>query len=150
MYKINNCLYSGEMATLGENIEFLRERAGLTYEALGTGVGADSQTIFQLEKRKSKQSKYAHLLADYFGVDLNSLLSTDLSKSENLRNAQSKMHLVANTEMKQSPQDMDDAIEWLAILQQLNPRERDNVLDFARSIIGDVSLRWVKRTKHKS
>jgi transcriptional regulator with XRE-family HTH domain len=53
---------------LGENIKFLREMRGLTYEAVALAVGTDPQNIFNLEKRKSKVSRYAPALAEFFDI----------------------------------------------------------------------------------
>jgi transcriptional regulator with XRE-family HTH domain len=66
--------------TLGENVKALREAKDLTYDAVGSAVGTDGQNIFNLEKRKSKVSRFAPALAQFFNVDLDVLMARDLTK----------------------------------------------------------------------
>lgn len=69
--------------TLGENIKFLREQRGMTYEAVGAAVGTDGQNIFNMEKRKSKVSRFAPALAKLFNVELDELMQSDMSAAAN-------------------------------------------------------------------
>lgn len=62
---------------IGKNVQRLRERRGLTFDAVAKAVGTDAQAISQMEKRDSKNSNYAAQLARFFGVGLEDLLSDD-------------------------------------------------------------------------
>lgn len=158
MDTVHKCLYSPRM-TLGENIKFLREAKGLTYEAVGSAVGTDGQAIFNLEKRKSKVSKFAPALAAFFGVDLVDLTSADLRSADlfitgedgitraiEVKTTGPRPSLVANSVQNddQSKAITDQIIELLALFQLASPRERENILDLARSIAKRNALRWVR------
>lgn len=62
---------------IGKNVERLRKRRGLTFDAVAIAVGTDPQAISQMEKRDSKTSNYAAKLARFFGVNLEDLMSED-------------------------------------------------------------------------
>ncbi len=62
---------------IGQNVQRLRKRRGLTFDAVAKAVGTDPQTISQMEKRNAKNSTFAPQLAKLFGVDLIDLLSND-------------------------------------------------------------------------
>lgn len=59
---------------IGKNVQALRERRGLTFDAVAKAVGTDAQAISQMEKRDSKTSNYAVELARFFGVSLEELM----------------------------------------------------------------------------
>ena len=62
---------------IGRNVKLLRERRGLTFDAVAKAVGTDAQAISQMEKRNAKNSNFGPQLASFFGVDLTKLLSDD-------------------------------------------------------------------------
>lgn len=65
---------------LGKNIRRLRELAGIGRPALARAIGIDSQQpIYAIEKRDSSTSDLAPSLAKHFGIDLDVLLTEDLS-----------------------------------------------------------------------
>lgn len=141
--------------TLGENVKFLREAKGLTYEAVGTAVGTDGQNIFNLEKRKSKVSKFAPALAAFFEVDLSAITSQDLRSGA----APEKRQESPRTSLFFVPApgvDLDDRIsadeimELLALYQQSTPRSRENIIDLARTAAKRGNIRWAKIAADKS
>ena len=137
--------------TLGDNVKFLREAKGLTYEAVGTAVGTDGQNIFNLEKRKSKVSKFAPALAAFFDVDLSAITSQDLRSGAVPEKRQER----PRTSLFFAPApgidlDLDDRIsadeimELLALYQQSTPRSRENIIDLARTVAKRGNIRWAK------
>lgn len=135
---------------LGENVRVLREASKLTYDAVGTAVGTDGQNIFNLEKRKSKVSKFAPALAKFFDVDLDTLTSTDLTvlsaeQIKALGRGPVKLELIEEGQRNDVDKfSSDEIIELLALYQQANTRERESILDLARGIGKRSALRWVK------
>ena len=69
---------------IGKNVSALRERKGLTFDAVAKAVGTDAQAISQMEKRDSKTSSYAVKLAEFFGVGVTDLLSEDFDADQAL------------------------------------------------------------------
>lgn len=134
---------------LGENVKFLREARGLTYEAVGSAVGTDGQNIFNLEKRKSKVSKFAPNLAIFFGVDLGTLTSTDMSAegyspNDAVQSALSLVHPPQTRSIQEGPS-ADEIMEVIALMQQSNERGRAAILDFARSAAKHgAAARWIR------
>jgi transcriptional regulator with XRE-family HTH domain len=120
---------------LGENVKFLREARNLTYEAVGSAVGTDGQNIFNLEKRKSKVSKFAPALARFFGIDLETLTATDLTKLsiEEARQLGTKPKLVAPP-LNPLPQDegLKRFADLAVIFSRLQKDEQEHVLELAR------------------
>lgn len=67
---------------IGKNVQRLREKRELTFEAVAKAVGTDAQAISQMEKRDSKTSTFAVKLARFFGVDLADLMSEDFNPDD--------------------------------------------------------------------
>lgn len=66
--------------SLGENIAHLRRLKKLTRPDVARGIGIeDQQPIYALETRKSTRSEFAPALAKFFGVELNVLVTEDLT-----------------------------------------------------------------------
>jgi phage repressor protein C with HTH and peptisase S24 domain len=69
--------------SLGKNVKRLRELSGIALEPLAEMLGleraAGRQKIYAMEKRDSKKSDIAGLLAHQFGISMESLLQDDLS-----------------------------------------------------------------------
>lgn len=130
--------------TLGENVKYLRELKGLTYEAVGKAAGTDGQNIFNLEKRKSKVSKFAPALAQFFAVDLNTLTSGDVSVVAPSVLAAPLLAIVRAAPQSSDTENTDKIIELLALFQQSGPGGQDFILDAARSIAGHHAARWVR------
>lgn len=149
MDNLHKCLYSAPMG-LGENVKFLREARELTYDAVGTAVGTDGQNIFNLEKRKSKVSKFAPALAKFFDIDLDTLTSADLTRLspeqiKTIGKGPPRPELVRDAQRSDADKfSSDEIIELLALYQQASIRERQNILDLARSIGKRSALRWVR------
>ena len=86
MDTIHKCLYSPGMngkkgrGPLGHNVLHLRKLLDLTRPEIARAIGIDDdQQIYALEARNSSRSDLAPQLADFFGVDLETLLTQDLS-----------------------------------------------------------------------
>lgn len=107
------------MTTLGENVKFLREKKGLTYEAVGAAVGTDGQNIFNMEKRKSKVSRFAPALAKLFGVDLDDLMQVDMAAQQPVKTEhhQGKILIAA-----------EDVIRLLHLYSQLDTARRSQAM----------------------
>lgn len=129
-------------------MKFLREARKLTYDAVGTAVGTDGQNIFNLEKRKSRVSKFAPALADFFGVDLGALTSTDMSQPSSGSPAANQLYLVDPSEEVRrgdsDSADSDEIIELVILYQQSSVRGRQNILDFARGAAKRGAARWTR------
>lgn len=69
---------------LGKNVKRLRALSGIALEPMAEAMGMDRaagrQKIYAIEKRESRKSEIAPALAEYFGLPLSTLLSTDLSE----------------------------------------------------------------------
>ena len=117
--------------TLGENVKFLREARGLTYEAVGSAVGTDGQNIFNMEKRKSKVSKFAPALAKFFGVDMDDLMQADMESIASMSDPkmppappEAKQVRATYGKAEQNFQIMDEAVKWsleMAFAANTNP-----------------------------
>lgn len=84
---------------IGLNVKLLRERRGLTFDAVAKAVGTDAQAISQMEKRNAKNSNYGPQLAKFFGVDLTKLLSDDF-----------EIDTRGSEQIAQQPSGADDAV----------------------------------------
>lgn len=68
---------------LGVNVGKLVKARGLSYGDVARGIGeADPQAIWNLVKRKSRQSKFAPALAAYFRIPLERLHAEDFDPGE--------------------------------------------------------------------
>ena len=71
-----------EMDNIGVNIEALRKERKLTQEELGQKVGLTPSAISNIERNRSAPSvETLGRLAEYFGVSIDSLMSTKNYKS---------------------------------------------------------------------
>ena len=67
--------------TFGENLQFLRKRAGLTQEALAEQMEVSRQSVSKWESNAAYPEMEAILrLCDLFGVDMDTLLRGDVSR----------------------------------------------------------------------
>lgn len=61
--------------SLGENIEALRVASGHSYADLANAIGTDAQQIHYLVKNESVRSKFAPAIAEFYEVDLATLIT---------------------------------------------------------------------------
>lgn len=125
---------------IGKNVQALRERRGLTFDAVAKAVGTDAQAISQMEKRGSKTSNYAAQLAVFFGVSLEDLLSEDFDIDKALDRsialpapAQAQLQWVAPEES-----------ELLSLFRQCGLAEQATILSIARSLPKAVRAEGVR------
>lgn len=79
---------------LGVNIGKLVKARGVSYGDVARGIGeADPQAIWNLVKRKSRQSRFAAQLATYFNVPLDRLLADDFDVTETAAAAPRQLQL---------------------------------------------------------
>lgn len=146
---------------LGKNIEHLRKLSGYTRRSVARGIGLeDDQALYALESRDSARSEFAPALARFFSVDLEALITRDLTKysKEELLNhsfgldhksfdptnarALENLELVpahVNQRPVRAPMQSDisafaeQAAELLRLFAKASPSGRNLVLDAARS-----------------
>lgn len=140
MDTIHKCLYIHTM-TLGENVKYLREKRGLTYEAVGVAVGTDGQNIFNLEKRKSQVSKFAPALAQFFGVDLDNLMQGDMSAMPNGKTESSR-------ENEKSLIAAEEAMRLLYLYGKLDAVARSQAMTMLEGLAGDFLIAEAKSADH--
>jgi hypothetical protein len=71
---------------LGRNVGRLMVLREIGYAELARAIGLeDKQALWQLVKRDSKKSEFAHKLANYFGVSSESLASDNFDPSQTRR-----------------------------------------------------------------
>lgn len=136
------------MITIGDRIKAAREAKDLSPTDLATlikrakAVSITPQAIYQMESGDTKNPKPKTLLAiaDALEEDVVYLISGVRRKLRAIGNESAKADLVEETDKFSS----DEIIELLALYQQANTRERENILDLARSIGKRSGLRWVK------
>lgn len=116
---------------IGKNVRALRERKGLTFDAVARAVGTDAQAISQMEKRDSKTSNYAVKLAEFFGVDLADLMSEDFDVDR----ATTRKPPAAPEQPAASLQwVMQDEAELLSLYRACGEAEKATVLTVVRSL----------------
>lgn len=116
---------------IGKNVQLLRERQGLTFDAVAKAVGTDAQAISQMEKRGSKTSNYAAQLAKFFGVSLESLLSDDFDIDKALT-------VPAAIQPAPAPAQLQwiapDEAELLSLFRACAESEQGTIFSIARSL----------------
>ncbi len=138
LWTLHTIVYKVRRMSLGENVRYLREARGFTYDAVGTAVGTDGQNIYALEKRKSKMSKFAPALADFFQVDLTALTSSDLTSMsiDEIRHAHGKRRLAAVESKSEDPPEVfemaNDMIEIYALFRDSTRAGRQTIKMSAR------------------
>lgn len=131
---------------IGKNVQALRERQGLTFDAVAKAVGTDAQAISQMEKRGSKTSNYAAQLAKFFGVSLEDLLSEEFDVEEALRKtvviapapAPAQLQWVAPGEA-----------ELLSLFRACGEGEQGTIVSIARSLPKAVVFDGVRNNEPK-
>lgn len=116
---------------IGKNVQTLRERQGLTFDAVAKAVGTDAQAISQMEKRGSKTSNYAAQLAKFFGVSLEDLLSDDFDADKALEKS---APVIAVPTPAQLQWVAPEEAELLSLFRACAQGEQGTIVSIARSL----------------
>ena len=113
--------------TFGENLKALRKARGLTQEefAKQSGISRSAIGMYESGKREPKNFEMLETIADFFNVDMNTLLGT--SKAPAPPAAQPP-----TTPYRTPQQEMPEHIELHRIIQELPKADVDEILNMAR------------------
>ncbi|WP_294151745.1 helix-turn-helix domain-containing protein [uncultured Selenomonas sp.] len=113
--------------TFGENLKALRKARGLTQEefAKQSGISRSAIGMYESGKREPKNFEMLETIADFFNVDMNTLLGT--SKAPAPPAAQPP-----TTPYRTPQQEMPEYIELHRIIQELPKADVDEILNMAR------------------
>ena len=113
--------------TFGENLKALRKARGLTQEefAKQSGISRSAIGMYESGKREPKNFEMLETIADFFNVDMNTLLGTSAAPAPPAAQPPTAPYRAPH-------QEMPEYIELHRIIQELPKADVDEILNMAR------------------
>ena len=121
---------------VAERIKELRERRGLSQDALADAIGVDRTTIVKYETGKSKPTRKLKELADFFGITTDELLGRETNGgyyvnaetaeiANALKEGDGMLRVMFDTVRKLPPEKMREAANYIEYLKAKQHPEED-------------------------